>query len=441
MNRNDAPGKNAERPPRQNTSYTSGRRYRETSAAVTETKKNKLVNNLVSSHKQKELAKNAAWNESVEYVKGSPDWIFGTLVLILVALGIVMIFSASFPVAAEKYGNSFFYAGRQIKWALIGIVVMLIAMYAVPINFFKKVAPIIYAVGGAALIAVLIFGSASKGAKRWIELGGQRIQPSEFAKFTLIILLAWYADKFGHLYRDAETGKEKLFYGVIVPAVPIFIYAGLVMLENHLSGTIIIVMIGLFVMFLAGASVKWTAIAYAALGVPALIGYVIMKPYALERVYTFVNKENADILGERWQTYQGTLAIGSGGILGLGFGQSRQKYSYVAEAQNDFIFTIWCEEMGFIGALLVLALFAALIGRGYYIAMRSTDTFSSLLVFGIVTQVAIQVILNIMVVTDIIPNTGISLPFLSYGGSSLLMFMGEMGLVMGVSRRSFQKKQ
>lgn len=363
------------------------------------------------------------------------------LVLILVALGIVMIYSASFPYASEKYSDSFFFARRQIRWAVIGIGVMLAAMHLVPVNFIKKTAPIIYAVGGAALLAVLVFGSASKGAKRWIIIGGQKIQPSEFAKLTLIIILAWYADKFSHLYKEATSAKDKLLYGVVAPAIPIGIYAVLVLLENHLSGTIIVVAIGLFVMFLAGASFKWTAIAYSAVGVPAIIAYIIAKPYALERVYTFFNKENADILGERWQTYQGTLAIGSGGLLGLGFGQSRQKYSYVSEAQNDFIFTIWCEEMGFLGAIFVLLLFAALIVRGYQIALRATDVFSSLLAFGIITQVAIQVLLNIMVVTDIIPNTGISLPFLSYGGSSLLMFMGEMGLVMGVSRRSFQKKQ
>ena len=142
---------------------------------------------------------------------------------------------------------------------------------------------------------------------------------------------------------------------------------------------------------------------------------------------------------EKWQTYQGTLAIGSGGFLGLGLGQSRQKYSYVSEAQNDFIFTIWCEEMGFVGAVVIVLLFMALIIRGYKIALRAPDTFSSLLVFGIITQVGIQAFLNLMVVTDIIFNTGISLPFLSYGGSSLVMMMAEMGIVLSVSRRSYQK--
>ena len=151
--------------------------------------------------------------------------------------------------------------------------------------------------------------------------------------------------------------------------------------------------------------------------------------------------ENADILSEKWQTYQGTLAIGSGGFAGLGLGQSKQKFSYVSEAQNDFIFTIWCEEMGFIGAVVIIALFIALIIRGYRIALRAPDTFSSLIVFGIITQVGLQAFLNLMVVTDVIPNTGISLPFLSYGGSSLVMLMAEMGIVLSISRRSYQKKQ
>ena len=158
----------------------------------------------------------------------------------------------------------------------------------------------------------------------------------------------------------------------------------------------------------------------------------------LFRSYT---NENADILNEKWQTYQGTLAIGSGGFLGLGLGQSRQKYSYVSEAQNDFIFTIWCEEMGFVGAVIIILLFVALVFRGYRIALRSPDVFSSLIVFGITTQVGLQAFLNLMVVTDVIPNTGISLPFLSYGGSSLVMMMAEMGLILSISRRSYQKIQ
>lgn len=440
MNKNSSSEKVVSRVGENHTTYVSGRRYRnpdDRASAAPEVKRKALVQN----KKERDLAENIEWNNSVEYVKGNPDWIFGTIVLILVALGILMIYSASYPTAAEEYGDGFYYAEKQIKFAVIGICAMLAATYFLPTRLIKKCAPIIYGIGAVALAAVLVFGDESKGAKRWIRIAGVLIQPSEFAKLTLIVFLAWYADRYSHLYRDAETNREKLFYGVIAPAVPIGLYALLVMLENHLSGTIIIVVMGLFVMFLAGASVKWTIIAYAAVGIPTVIGYIILKPYALERVYTFINKDNADILGERWQTYQGTLAIGSGGLFGLGFGQSRQKFSYVAEAQNDFVFTIWCEETGFIGAMLVLALFAVLIIRGFKIALRATDMFSALLVFGIMSQIAVQVILNIMVVTDIIVNTGISLPFMSSGGSSLIIFMGAMGIVMGVSRRSFQKKQ
>ncbi len=421
-----------------NIQYTSGRRYREQNREVPPSKKGTPRDKSLVTRRESAVRTYVGEHE-VEYVVGKPDWIFGTVVLILVSLGILMVYSASYPTAVANYNDGFFYAKKQLLFALLGIGAM-IAASCIHTNFYKKLSPVFYVIGVLALIAVLLVGTDSHGAKRWVSVAGVNIQPSEFAKLTLVFFLAWYVNKFKDRYGVGESKKNRFVYGVVLPLVIIGLYAGLVMLENHLSGTIIMVTLGIITLFIAGAPVKLNALTYFSLGLPTVIAYIIYNPYALDRVYTFLNKENADILGERWQTYQGILAIGSGGFMGLGFGQSRQKFSYVSEAQNDFVFTIWCEEMGFFGAMVVIGLFAFLIIRGFHIAMKATDVFSSVLVFGIMTQVAIQVILNLMVVTDIVPNTGISLPFMSSGGSSLFMLMGEMGIVMSVSKRSYQKK-
>ena len=213
----------------------------------------------------------------------------------------------------------------------------------------------------------------------------------------------------------------------------------LVLLEKHLSGTVIVGLIGLAVMFISGVHPGWMMGLVGVGGGAAVSLFLALNPYAWQRIVTF-GDENADKLNEAWQTTQGLLAIGSGGFLGVGLGASRQKYSYVSEAQNDFIFTIWCEEMGFVGAVVIILLFLLFIWRGYVIAMRAPDTFSCLLVIGIISQVGIQAFLNIAVVTDVIPNTGIALPFFSYGGTSLIILLAEMGIVLSVSKHSYQKK-
>lgn len=386
----------------------------------------------------KQRRREKEWNENIERIRIGHDWVFLTIVVILLSIGTVMVYSASYPSAIADGLGGFYYVGRQLMWIGIGTAAMLVMAF-VPAGAIKKVSPIIYAFGAMLLFLVLFIGTESGGAKRWIKITSSfRIQPSEIAKLALTIILAWYASKFEERFKNTDNKLSKFLYGIVFPSLFIFFYALLVIFEKHLSGTVIIVAIGCIVMYLAGSDWKMMLPYYAVLGGAGAAAYLITHPYALERITTFTN-ENADILDEKWQTYQGTLAIGSGGFLGLGLGHSRQKHSYVSEAQNDFIFTIWCEEMGFVGALLIVALFLALIFRGYKIALKAPDTFSSLLVFGIITQVGLQAFLNIMVVTDIIPNTGISLPFLSYGGSSLVMMMAEMGIVLSVSRRSYQK--
>lgn len=433
---NGTGGQNRER---NNTRYTSGRRYREDPQRTQTREDGVKREKAVVLRRCGEVVNSEAKLANMEYVVGKPDWIFGTVVLILVAIGILMVYSASYPTAISDYGDGFYYAKKQAVFALIGVAAMIAASH-VHTNFVRKLAPAFYGIGALALVAVLVIGSGSHGAKRWISVGGTPIQPSEFAKLTLIIFLAWYVNRYSERYEKGESRKKRFMFGVLLPLAFIGLYAALVIAENHLSGTVIIVALGVIVIFLSGVPIKMNLITYLILGLGGGIFYIFENPYALQRISTFLNRENADILGERWQTYQGILAIGSGGFMGLGFGQSRQKFSYVSEAQNDFVFTIWCEEMGFFGAMIVMGLFAFLIIRGFRIAMKATDFFSSILVFGIMSQVAIQVILNLMVVSDIIPNTGISLPFMSSGGSSLLMFMGEMGIVMSVSKRSYQKK-
>ena len=207
------------------------------------------------------------------------------------------------------------------------------------------------------------------------------------------------------------------------------------MLEKHLSGTLIIAFIGISVLFVAGISVKKMSVSYGATAIVAGTVFLLTNSYAMKRIESFFDP-NADVLSDKWQTMQGLYAVGSGGFFGVGYLNSRQKYSYVSEPQNDFIFTIWCEEMGFFGAILVIVLFVLLLWRGYRIAINASNTFSSLVAFGITAQIGIQSLLNMLVVTDLIPNTGISLPFFSYGGSSLVILLAEMGILLSVSRTS-----
>lgn len=384
--------------------------------------------------------KDAEWAHQIERVRSGHDWVFFIIVMLLISVGTVMVYSASYPSAIAEGRNGFYYVGRQLFWIALGVIAMFVMSY-VPARFIKKVSPIIYILTLVLLAAVPVIGKSVNGAKRWIQINSQvRIQPSEIAKLAVVVILAMYVSNNAEKFKNSLDWKQRFIHGVFKPSIFIFILAAMVIIEKHLSGTLIIVAIGVIVMFLAGADWKLMIPYYLGIGGIGAVAYLIKNPYAFKRIQTFTD-QNADILDEKWQTYQGTLAIGSGGATGLGLGQSRQKFSYVSEAQNDFIFTIWCEEMGFVGALIIIALFVALVFRGFKIALKAPDTFSSLLVFGIITQVGLQAFLNLMVVTDVIPNTGISLPFLSYGGSSLVMLMAEMGIVLSISRRSYQKIQ
>ena len=239
---------------------------------------------------------------------------------------------------------------------------------------------------------------------------------------------------FPSLYLSKNSrNKKSTIKTIILPGIILFLSCGLILIEKHLSGTIIIALIGLSIIFISGSSIKKMLLFYGTTAILGAGGFLLTNSYAMKRITSFFDS-NADILSDKWQTTQGLYAIGSGGLLGAGFGKSIQKYSYVSEPQNDFIFTIWCEETGLVGAVLLIMLFALLIYYGYKIAFEANDLFSTLVVFGITTQIGIQASLNMAVVTDLIPNTGISLPFFSYGGSSLVILLVEMGIILSISR-------
>ncbi len=357
--------------------------------------------------------------------KSAMDYQFLGTVIVLLAFGLIMILSASSPVAYASYNDSFYYFKKQLIWAIIGGIAMFVAS-----NFeytkLKKYGKIALGVSIALLIAVLIpgIGVVVNEARRWIQIGPINFQPSEVVKFGVVLFMAVsLADNYKAL---------KDFSGLMVYLVILGFIAGLIMLEPHFSCTMLILSSAAVMLFAAG--VKWTHVGL--LAAPATLGVVVLiasAPYRLQRVTTFLDPFK-DIRGEGWQIVQSLYAIGSGGIFGAGIGQSRQKYLNIPEPQNDFIFSIICEELGLLGAILVIALFAFLIYRGIKIAMEAPDLFGTLLTLGIISLIAIQALVNIAVVTSSMPVTGMPLPFFSYGGTALAITMAEMGVVLNVSK-------
>lgn len=356
---------------------------------------------------------------------GTIDYPFLIITLLLLGIGLLMVFSSSYPSAYYDNLPSTYYFFRQGLFAVVGIVVMF-AVSAMDYRRFRPLSPLFMAVTIVMLILVLVIGTGLYGEKRWINLGFATFQPSELAKAAVIFLFASLIS----VYHD----KMKTFkYGVLPFVAILGIIAILMVLEPHLSGTIIILGIGAVMMFVGGTHWGWFA---GAIGVAAAGGAFVISRlgYAQGRLSVWLDPFT-DPQGLGYQSIQSLYAIGSGGLFGLGFGNSRQKYLYLPEAHNDFIYAIVCEELGFIGAMIVMLLFIMLIVRGYWIAMHAPDKFGSLLVVGITTQVALQVFINMGVVTGVLPVTGAALPFFSYGGTSLLVLLAEMGVVLSVSRR------
>ena len=357
------------------------------------------------------------------------DLPFLVLVLALVAFGLVMLFSASYAVALYRRGDPYAYIRPQLLYAALGLGAMWLAS-RVDYHLYHKLAWPVLGVSLVLLTAVL-FMPEYNGCKRWLVIPGVgTLQPSEIAKFAVVLAFAHIISL--NASRMGSFAVGVLPFGLVLGAVAV-----LMLLEPHLSGTLLILGIGAVLMFVGGTALRWFLLAGA--GAVAAVGAAVavlpdLVPYAASRLASWLDPF-ADPLGDGHQTIQSLYAIGSGGATGLGLGNSRQKHLFVPEPQNDFIFSIVCEELGFVGALAVIALFVLLLLRGVTLAARAPDRFGGLLVVGFVVQVAMQAALNIAVVTNTIPNTGISLPFFSSGGTSLMMLLGEMGVVLSVSRQ------
>lgn len=368
------------------------------------------------------------------FLTGSIDIPFLGLTIALLTIGLIMLFSASYPYAYYYKDSSYYYFIRQIVFAVAGLVAMLL-MSKINYKILKAIYKPVFVVTIALLVIVLFYHTNVQNFKRWIPLGPVTIQPSDLAKFTIILTLAVYISKY---YKKMKTMK----YGILIPIGIIAIFCGLIYLEHHLSCTILMFFIGACLMFAGGSD--WKLFAFG-LAVIVLLGFLVVsfptliENYAGKRIVAWLDKDY-DPLNGRWQTNNSLYAIGSGGFFGVGLGNSKQKYLYVSEPQNDFIFSIVCEELGFLGAAIIIALFAALVIRGLIIASRCKDKFGSLLIIGIVAQIGLQVVLNILVVTDTLPNTGFAFPFFSYGGTAIFMLLFEIGVVLSISRKTNQQK-
>ena len=360
------------------------------------------------------------------------DPVFLILLLVLLGIGLGMLYSASY--AQSRYDTGYRigtrYLQKQAACALLGLGAMWI-LSRVPTEVWYTMAWPLYGVSIALLLMVLLFGQSVNGARRWISIGGLQFQPSEIAKFTMILGLSRLIREFGpsaRKFRYGVLGFGAALLGVLVPLA----------LEKHLSAIMLMGMVAVVMMFIAGTHPKWLLIG-AGFAVAFLVVYISFMGYAGDRVTAWLHPE-ADPSDTGYQILQSLYAIGSGGVLGLGLGRSRQKYLYLPFQYNDYIFAVVCEELGLVGALVIVALFALTILRGYWIALRARDRFSTVFAAGLITLIAVQTILNLCVVTNLLPSTGIALPFFSYGGTALAVNLGEMGIVLSISRYRNQRK-
>ena len=352
------------------------------------------------------------------------DYTVLIIVLILVMFGLVMVFSSSYYYAMTepKFNDKFYFFSRQLRWAIVGLVAMVMCM-SINTEFFRRVSVLAYVAIIGILVAVLAIGVATKGSQRWLEILGTSFQPSEFAKFIIIIFMSGFVIK----HRNLLNGNFIMF---IKCALPVIVAAGLIAMENLYTG-IVVMVVGLMIMFVSSKKVM-NFVVFVVVG---FIGFVIMvaiEPYRRARIMGWLDPWS-DTIDNGYQIVQSLFAVASGGLFGLGIGQSRQK-TFIPESYNDIIFAIICEELGLVGAIVVILLFLILIWRGIKIAMNARDKYSSYAATGIITMIAVQVIINIAVVTNTMPNTGMPMPFISYGGTSLVVTMASMGLLLNISR-------
>ena len=408
--------------------------------------------------------------EKIQYLKegyiirGSFDFVFLCCVLLLFTIGIIMMFSAGYVYAEYNKGNATVFFTSQLEKAVLGFAAMIILSkidYRI-FNSFLTIIVNMFAVGLLLYALIANVGSGDQDTSRWVSILGIQFQPSELAKFAIILLMSYLMCVFQaqlrapvgkkavlNFDRDRLPNYERFLFKHVrgqkaactVLALSVGFYCGLVLLEKHYSAAILIMLMGIAMLWLSGTRGMYFAIVLPLIG--AAVALVLLKPdilsgfgFAESRIMAFLDKANPDYIDARRQTVNGLYAIGSGGLFGVGLGNSKQKQLYIAEPHNDFIFPVVIEELGFIGAAFILCLFAFLIYRGYKIAVRCKDYFGSLVVMGIMIQIALQVIINIAVVTDMIPNTGMALPFFSFGGTAIIVLLAEMGVVLSVSRNS-----
>ncbi len=372
--------------------------------------------------------------KEVQRLKSGIDWFFAGILLVLLTLGTIFIYSASYVYAKQKFGTSYYFISKQIGWVVVSIAILIAIIRYFDYLILKRFAGFALLSSWLLLWCVFFFGADANGARRWIRIGIQ-FQPSEIVKFTVILAIAAYVVKLENRDRDLIRTFR---YGVLPFGILAVGIAIPLLLQPHLSATIIILALIFIMMFLSGVKGIYLWGGGGIAGV-AMVFIMLFTSHGRARIDNWFHPEN-DIRGAGWQPLQSLYAIGSGGMWGVGFGASKQKHLYLPEPQNDYIFSIICEEMGFVFAVVVIILFLLLIWRGFLIAKNAPSKFSSLLVMGIICQIAIQVFLNIAVVSGSIPSTGVSLPFFSYGGTSLIVFMAEMGIVLNVSKYSYREK-
>lgn len=375
-----------------------------------------------------------------KFITSGVDKPFLILILVLLVFGIIMMFSASFAWGINDEGDGYYYARKQVIFALMGLAVMTGVSF-LDYHFYQntKICYLFFGVTYFMTVYAALFGSSTADASRWIVIGPIQFQPSEILKVAFIIIFAYImAVNFPHFEKSWK-------YCVIPFTVIMGLVAGVLMLQRHLSAVLIVGIIGVSMMFVSGMprATFWKFIGFCAAAVGIVALYFVITgsgfTYISERIESWRNP-TSDPQGSTYQTYNSLLAIGSGGWTGLGFGESRQKFLYLPEAQNDFVFSVICEELGFVGAVVVVLLFVIFVLRGFYIASHAKDRFGMLVAAGITIQIGIQAFLNIMVASNSFPNTGISLPFFSYGGTALMIQLAEMGILLNISRQGSIKK-
>jgi len=362
-----------------------------------------------------------------------------TLVLfvILTAFAFIVSLSATNPYADTFYDNKFYFVFQNVKFLAFGIIFMGLAMFFTKdLRTFSVLTIASYPLTVVLLILVLLVGTSAGGAQRWLNIAGISIQPSEIAKMTLVLTLALFMSVNQEKITDKTKKLRSFLYGVVAPFALVSVFCLFVYLEKHNSGMIILAAIGVAVMFIGGTNKKLLIIIGVA-GAVVLLGLVLITGHGVDRIESWkemLTNPDVEINDANWQTTQGLYAISSGGLFGLGPGQSRLKYGYVSQPQNDFIYPIICEELGFVGGVAVIVLFFALFLRMMKLGTNANNLFVSIAICGFAIKLMLQVLLNVLVVTALIPNTGISLPLFSAGGSAMIIQLAEFGIVLGLSR-------